>query len=119
MRALSILVVEDDALIGKLLVDVLGGLGHVAKLVSTEESAVTAAAQFRPDLMIVDVTLGDGSGIAAIDRILDAGPMPHIFVSGDPSKVWVARPNAIVLQKPFRQKELAQTIGRVLFDAQS
>lgn len=119
MRALSILVVEDDVLIGNLLVEVLGVLGHVAKLESTEESAVTAAAQFRPDLIIVDVTLGDGSGIAAIDKILEAGPMPHVFVSGDPSRVWLVRPNAIVLQKPFRQRELADAIWRAIFDSQS
>jgi len=113
-KALTLLIVEDDALIGRLLVDVLGNLGHVAMIVTTEDDAVTAAVRYRPDLMIVDVTLGDGCGIAAVDRILRAGPMPHIFVSGDPSKVWAARPDAIVLQKPFRQQGLAQAIQRLM-----
>jgi len=113
-RALTLLVVEDDALIGRLLVDVLANLGHVAMIVTTEDAAVAAAARYRPDLMIVDVTLGDGNGIAAVDQILSKGPMPHIFVSGDPSKVWAARPDAIVLQKPFRQQDLARAIQRLM-----
>jgi len=45
--------------------------------------------------------------------------MPHVFVSGDPSRVWLVRPNAIVLQKPFRQRELADAIWRAIFDSQS
>lgn len=116
MKALGILVVEDDALIGRLMVDVLSCLGHVATVASSEDAAVVAAARCLPDLMIVDVGLGNGSGLVAIDRILGAGPMPHFFVSGDPSKVWSARPHAVVLQKPFRQRDLAQAIARVIED---
>jgi DNA-binding NarL/FixJ family response regulator len=42
-----------------------------------------AAARYKPDLMIVDAGLGHGSGVAAVEQILRAGPIAHMFISGD------------------------------------
>ena len=59
MKALRILVVEDDTMIGELLVETLEGLGHaVCAVESNVANAVAAASRCRPDLMIVDVGLG-------------------------------------------------------------
>jgi CheY-like chemotaxis protein len=53
---LCILVVEGDALIGMLLEEMVVGLGHgVCGVVTTESDAVSAAARYRPHLMLVDV----------------------------------------------------------------
>ncbi|MDR6290737.1 MULTISPECIES: response regulator [Inquilinus] len=113
--ALRILLVEDEAIIAVLLAEVLEGMGYeVCAIEATEEDAVAAALRCRPDLMIVDVRLGDGSGVAAVERILRAGPVPHVFVSGDPSKVQALRPDAVVMQKPFREADLALAIQRAL-----
>jgi len=115
MAALRILLVEDEAIIAVLLAEVLEGMGYeVCAIEATEEDAVAAALRCRPDLMIVDVRLGDGSGVAAVERILRAGPVPHVFVSGDPSKLQVLRPDAVVMQKPFREADLAVAIQRAL-----
>jgi len=63
MRALRVLVVEDNAIIGMLLAGVLAGMGHdVCAIEATEADAVTTATRCGPDLMFVDVQLGDGSG---------------------------------------------------------
>ncbi len=81
---LRILVVEDDALIGMLLGDMLEVMGHqVCAIEATEAGAVAAAAQWAPDLMIVDVNLYEGNGISAVDQILVKGFVPHVFVTGD------------------------------------
>jgi CheY-like chemotaxis protein len=70
MNRYNILIVEDDPIIGILLVDILIGMGHgVCALKTTAESAVAAAAGCNPDLMLVDVQLGSGSGIAAVAEI--------------------------------------------------
>ncbi len=115
MTALRILVVEDDALIGMLLAEMLEGMGHhVSPVAATEADAVTAAARYRPDLMIVDARLGAGSGISAVEEILRNGPVPHVFVSGDTSRIQALRPDAVVLQKPFREAALVQAIQRAL-----
>ena len=53
-KAPRVLVVEDDAMIGVLLGEMLEGMGYdVCGIEATEADAVTAAARFRPDLMIV------------------------------------------------------------------
>lgn len=112
MKALRVLVVEDDAMIGALLAEMLAGMGYDCTIEATEADAVAAAIRCRPHLMIVDVLLGEGSGVAAVEEILRAGPVPHVFVSGDSSWVRALRPRASVLQKPFHEAELTRAIQR-------
>jgi CheY-like chemotaxis protein len=116
--ALRILVVEDDSLIGVLLGEMLEGMGHhVCAIEATETDAVIAAARHHPGLMIVDVRLGEGSGIGAVDRILLTGPVPFLFTSGDSLRVRTLKPDAVVIQKPFREAELARAIEQALAPA--
>ena len=115
MSALRVMVVEDDAMIGMLLAEMLAGMGHeVCAIETTEADAVTAAARCRPDLMIVDVRLGDGSGVNAVTEIHRTAPVPHVFVSGDITEVKALRPNALIIQKPYRESDLARVIRRAL-----
>jgi len=79
-----VLVIEDDALIAMLLSEMLAGMGHsVCATAATESEAVTAAAHYGPDLMIVDAGLGQGSGVSAVEKIQRARPIAHLFISGD------------------------------------
>jgi two-component system, response regulator PdtaR len=115
MGTLRILVVEDEAMIGVLLAEVLTELGHdVCGIEATEADAVAAAARCAPDLMIVDVWLDDGNGVSAIAEILRSGPMPHLFVSADTARVRALKPDVVVMQKPFREQDLVQAIDRAL-----
>jgi CheY-like chemotaxis protein len=106
---------EDNALVGMLVADLLAEMGHVVSAIeATQEGAVAAAVRCKPDLMIVDAGLAGGSGLSAVDEILRDGFIPHVFVSGDTASVLTAKPDAIVLQKPFRDLELARAIRRAL-----
>jgi DNA-binding response OmpR family regulator len=117
-RSLRILLAEDNALIGMLLTELLEHMGHEVCGVEAEESAtVAAAARMKPDLMIVDAQLAQGSGVAAIRSILRSGPMPHFFISG--AAVTVGSSDVIVLQKPFCERELASAIAYTVRDAQT
>src|SRR4051794_25368029 len=109
---LNVLVMEDDAVLGIILGEVLAMMGYACAIESTEADAVAAAKRCRPQLMIVDVRLAEGSGITAVDRIVRAGPVPHVFVSGDISRIRAQRPRAVVIRKPFREAELAEAIQR-------
>jgi DNA-binding response OmpR family regulator len=116
MRALRVLVVEDDALLGFFLGEMIEGMGHsVCAIEATEGDAVKAAARLRPDIMIVDAQLREGSGVAAVEQILLAGFVPHVFVSG--AKVQALRTGAVLIHKPFLEGDLAQAIKRALADA--
>ena len=113
MTALRIVVIEDDPMIGWLLAETLTGMGHeVCAVEATEGAAVAAAARFRPDLLIEDVRLAEGSGISAMERITRAGPVPHLFISGHSPQA--VSGGAEMLRKPFREAELAIAITRAL-----
>lgn len=115
MKALRVLVVEDDFLIGMLLAEMLAEMGHqVCAVETTQASAVTAALRYEPDLMIVDAQLDEGNGISAVGEAIRNNFIPHLFISGDIAKVLAVRPRAVMLQKPFREQELARAIHRAL-----
>ena len=119
MKALRILVVEDDANVALVLAELLEMLGHnICAIAYTEAEAVAAALKFLPELMIVDVQLCEGSGFAAVDRIAIGGPVPHVFVCGDASIVRMLRPNATVVQKPYFEPDLTRAMARA-FDART
>lgn len=114
-RSLRILVLEDDAIIGMLLAEMLEEMGHeVCAIEATETRAISAASRCKPELMIVDARLRQGSGISAVDKICLAEPVPHLFLSGDVSGVRAMRPHAIVVQKPCREGDLAKAIQSTL-----
>lgn len=115
MSQLSILIIEDEAIIGMLLTEVLVGMGHsVIGVVGSESAAVTLAAEYLPDLLIVDAGLTSGNGISAVDAILANRFVPHLFTTGNVLKVRLAKPNAIILEKPFHEAELADAIASAL-----
>jgi CheY-like chemotaxis protein len=120
MKALQILVVEDDSLIAMLLVETLVEMGHgVCSVEATERGAVMAALRCRPDLIIADAQLREGNGISAIGEILSTGFVPHLFVSGNIKEVLARRPGAVAIEKPFREAELDRAIQRALDAADS
>jgi len=113
MRGLNILLVDDDAMIGEVLAEMLTDLGHrICAIAATEAEAVSGAMRCKPDLMIVDARLSGGSGVAAVERILSVNPIPYLFMSG--AGVEAGRPGAIVLSKPFREADLVGAIQRAL-----
>lgn len=116
MTALRVLVVEDDAMIGLLLAEMLEDMGYsVCAVAATEEDAVADAARCRPGLMIVDQQLREGTGLSAVERILRNGPVPCVFISGVP--VHLTSPNANTLQKPFLEEDLVRAIRYVVGSA--
>jgi CheY-like chemotaxis protein len=111
MESLRVLVVEDNAVIGMLLAEMLTAMGHrVCGVEATQSGAVEAAARWRPDLMIVDAELEEGNGFQAISVILTTGPMPHVFMSG--TVLGIGPAHSSVLQKPFGEKDLMRAIER-------
>jgi CheY-like chemotaxis protein len=115
MKQLRILVVDDDALIAEMLAETLVGMGYdVRAIEGTERDTVASALRCKPDLMIVDMCLGDGSGVAAVEQIHRNGPIPHIFVSADTKSLRALNSAAVVLQKPYREADLARAIQRTL-----
>jgi CheY-like chemotaxis protein len=109
------MVVEDDAIIGGLLAELLNALGHeVCAIEASESSAVAVAGRSKPDLMIIDAQLQDGSGIRAVETINRFVHIPHIFVCFNASRVRAIKPDSIVLQKPYFESDLVLAIQSAL-----
>jgi len=112
-KSLNILVAEDDELIGELLSEMLVQMGHgVCSIETTEAGTVAAARLYQPDLLIVDLRLSPGSGVDAVDLIMQTRFIPHILVSGSIARLRELRPDAIMLEKPYTQAALAAAILR-------
>jgi two-component system, response regulator PdtaR len=110
MRAL---IVEDDAPLARVLAMMLNELGiEVCGSESTEQGAIIAAAQCAPDLMIVDINLHVGTGIAAVEEILRHSHVPHVFVSADLTLLKQQNPTAVMLQKPYGFRQMSEAIQR-------
>ncbi len=118
MKMLRVMIVEDDSVIAGLLGELIEALGHeVCAIESSERGAVAAARRCKPDLMIVDAHLKDGSGIGAVDTITGVGHIPHIYVTGDAKTVRTLKPAAAVLQKPYFELDLVLAIQTALTTA--
>ena len=115
-RRLDILVVEDDMIIAMDVEDGIEELGHnVVGSAVTAAQAVELAGSLRPDVVLMDLRLADGSfgGDAARDILARYG-IRSIFVSGnlDPvtrSQLAELEPVAMI-SKPFVQSQLAQAL---------
>ena len=115
-----ILVVEDSELVTsafRILLEDAGYRVTVADSVARLHDAVAAGAV---DLMLLDLTLPDGNGLDALERLKSAGAAPRITVAmtGDDQPETRARCIAAgcsdVLIKPVSIKELRRTIASLL-----
>jgi two-component system, response regulator PdtaR len=115
MTSLNVLIIEDNALNVLLLTELLASMGHaVCATAATEGEAIAAARRHKPDLILADSQLRDGTGISAVEEIIRTAPIPHIFMSGDAAGVARCHPAAIVLKKPFDPLALTRAIESAL-----
>jgi DNA-binding NarL/FixJ family response regulator len=71
---MRLLLVDDHAILREGLRAVLEAAGHeVVGESSSPEDAVAQALALRPDLMLLDITLGERSGIDVLQQLRDAG----------------------------------------------
>lgn len=76
------LVCEDDPVVAAALVDTINGLFGIAVLATLSSGAetVAAAAGARPDLVVVDLALADGWGLAIVPRLREVAPGTPVVV---------------------------------------
>lgn len=65
----TILIVEDDALLARLVSDMLSRDGHDVRVASDGAEAIAEAAKAPPDLLLLDVNLPDSDGIEICRRV--------------------------------------------------
>lgn len=119
-KPVSILIVEDEALIASYIEEVLGESGfQVAGIAASGPEALSLAAEKRPALALVDIRLtGPIDGIELACLLRQNFALPAIFLSGliDPevhARAQVAQPLGF-LRKPFRPSQVFNEIEKAL-----
>ena len=113
---LSILVVEDEAIVSRDLEVSLAGLGyHVAGAIADAASAVLAAERLRPDLVLMDIRLrGPLDGVEAARTIWERFAIPVIFLTAYADEETISRVRTALpfgfLVKPFLTQQLRPAI---------
>jgi len=119
-KRVSILVVEDEALVASLITEVLGESGFaVAGIAASGPEALSLAAETNPALALVDIRLtGPIDGIELACLLREKFGVPAIFLSGlaDPDtteRAAAAQPLGF-LAKPFVPSRVFAAIERAL-----
>jgi len=114
-----ILIIEDEPIIALDLENLVTELGHeVVGTASTREQAVREALTKKPGLILADINLGEGgSGLDAVNEILNSFDVPVIFVTAYPEKLLTGeRPEpTYLIAKPFLPETVQATVGQALF----
>jgi DNA-binding response OmpR family regulator len=79
---MKILVVDDDAEITKLLDKFLTGEGYAVLVASSGAEALSKTSSSNPDLVILDIVLGDEDGRDVLREIRLISDVPTIFLTG-------------------------------------
>lgn len=128
--AVSLLLVEDDPLLGTFLADNLAADGYELAVTGTLRDGLRELEYKQPDLAIVDLALPDGSGLELITRVREADglsrldpSLPLLVLSGragelDRVRAFERGVDEYVV-KPFSYPELRHRIAAVLRRAHS
>lgn len=119
MIASDILIIEDEPLIALDIEDTITSLGHrCVGIARTHKEAVRMARERKPQLVLSDIQLADGSsGIDAVNDILGGFDVPVIFITAFPERLLTGeRPEpTFLITKPFSPEMVKALIAQALF----
>jgi PAS domain S-box-containing protein len=121
-EARTILIVDDDPDLRRVLVDSLEALGYGVIEAADGPAALDRLAETLPDLMMVDFAMPNMNGAEVAAAARERHPdLPIVFASGYSETEAIERvvgANALVLRKPFRidelQAMLMEALGRAV-----
>ncbi|GIE77336.1 hypothetical protein Aph02nite_32860 [Actinoplanes philippinensis] len=114
-RGQSVLVVEDEPVLGAGIARILAGGGYRARSATSGDAAVTAHAQDRCDLVVTDVVMPRMSGPRLAEVLRRADPtLPMLYCTGYPGEPPPPRPGEGHLEKPFSAGQLLTAVDALL-----
>ena len=114
LAGLRVLVVEDEMMVSMLIEDMLEDLGcKVVGPASRLDEALALAGEAELDCAVLDVNLG-GQSIFPLADLLRAKGAPFAFATGyGDAGLREVDKGSPVLQKPFREGDLARVLGQL------
>ena len=116
----KVMVIEDETIIAMDLKGIVQSMGpDVTGIARTHSAAVELAHGKRPDLILADIQLADGSsGIDAVNELLgDMGDIPVIFITAFPERLLTGeRPEpAFLISKPYTEEQVRSAVSQAMF----
>lgn len=117
----AILIVEDERIIAKGIEKQLRSMDYVvAGSASNGADAVRMAAELRPDMILMDISLGDGmDGVEAAGQIRALWDIPIVYLTADSDESTLQRAKVTdpygFLLKPYQDRDLHTAIEMGLF----
>lgn len=114
-----VLIIEDEPLIALDLEDLLQAYGAVTfSFAESQRSAIEASREQRPDFILSDVSLIEGTGPLAVQAIQgEHGDIPVIFVTATPDACSPCAPPGRVFHKPMDRPAIGAAFRRMAFTA--
>jgi signal transduction histidine kinase/CheY-like chemotaxis protein len=113
----TILVVEDDADVRRVIVECLGLIGYQVTEAANGTEGLAALAAARPDLLVVDYAMPDMTGAEVISKARAMiGDVPVILATGyaDMAEVERLAGKPAILRKPFDINSLGEAVASAL-----
>jgi FixJ family two-component response regulator len=113
----TVAVVDDDPEMRASLATLLDALGYRAETYDSAETFLTCASTCRASCLVIDINLGDITGVELVHQLLADGlKWPIIFMTGQDdaaikNQALALNPIAFLL-KPFRAKDLIDAIKK-------
>jgi len=118
VEQLRILVVDDDAAVGRFVCAVLAQAGHAVHSATDLEGATGVASAQELDLLLSDVVLGAVDGLDVADAVQLLQPrVKTLFMSGYARPRYKTGADDPVLAKPFGPAELLERVDALFAPA--
>ena len=115
----DVMIIEDEPIIAMDLEFIVESLGHrVVGIARTEQEAIQLAMRTKPELVLADIQLADGSsGIDAVNRILATKNLPVIFITAFPERLLTGERTepTFLITKPFLPDMVKALVSQALF----
>lgn len=117
----KILIVDDENVIVEVLRDLLQENGYQVITAMDGMQATMQAVKYKPDLVLLDISMPAGGGVAVYNRLKqspDTQTIPVVFLTAmPPANLAQQLPYAkdvTVFRKPFKQKDLLEIVQKML-----
>jgi FixJ family two-component response regulator len=115
VRGTSVALVDDDEFLREMLSDLLELAGLKVEQYGSGASFLAAAEKSKAECLIVDVQLGDITGIEMAKQLAGSGfSFPVIFITGSADATFERQAEDVgcvaYLRKPFRRDQLIEAI---------
>lgn len=112
---MRILVADDNIALREILTEVVSDAGHTAEAVPSADAALSSIGTFHPDIIILDIDMPNGQGLAFLDKMQNSEPpinIPVVVIRSwgrqVPQDISMVRCR---IEKPFTSQDILESIN--------